>query len=565
MITGLELALALVPLVLTATEHHKKAFRKVKTLASPKDRDEKLLDFLQDLHDEVALLGHTLRGLVTDLTTLTEKQRELLLKLDREQWKQNDINVALKTRLGSDTEAAFTSILDRLLKALDDVVSEKSLHFINSERTSPSGLFKKLEGFREEMKHGTTIQDLRTRFQFTTKEDRRSRNLKKIQKCNEKLERFLRGRSSGMTNEGKKSILTRKSRPPTNRSRRLSQDAHKKISHCWSCPCPSPHEAKLSLLKCLTNNESPDSAINLDLLVSMMSGEQPKEIWLESRIRILPDKEEKSGKPSVRFTDDSHPAQSIPAPKDPRRFIDTESVCTFIKEAHKNNSSLELVFDGEKLWQGRSTGTRVLHKPEIGIPLNTLLGESQTPLKLKQKRSLAVVLAHAILHYCESPWVSNSWNKQHVSFFATLKGPDLMRPYLATQFEAGTARLDDTVDDLFRHPSPALLSLGILLLELYLSKPIESLWEADDTDDGMEGINTNWITAEKQLEKMDDDLYEGYRNAIRACLKVDYVDSEDLSLDNEDFRKLIYERVVVPLEDELENGFHITPEQLGVL
>jgi hypothetical protein len=65
---------------------------------------------------------------------------------------------------------------------------------------------------------------------------------------------------------------------------------------------------------------------------------------------------------------------------------------------------------------------------------------------------------------------------------------------------------------------------------------------------------------------MGDDLYEGYRNAIQACLKIDYVDGEDsFSLEDEGFRKLVYEQVVVPLEDELDSGFHITPEQLGVL
>lgn len=254
------------------------------------------------------------------------------------------------------------------------------------------------------------------------------------------------------------------------------------------------------------------------------------------------------------------------APGDPRRIIDTESVCTLIKEAHEHNSRLELVFDGEKLWQARSTGSHVVLRPEIGIPLNNLLGGSQSRLKLKESRALAVVLAHSILHYCESPWVSNSWNKEHVNFFATINGPDLMRPYLSTQFEAFTTSPEETSDTLYKHPSPALLSLGILLLELHLSKPIESLWELDDTQDGMEDINTNWITAEKQLEKMGDDLYEGYRNAIQACLNIDYVDDEDsLSLDDEGFRRLVYERVVVPLEDELENGFHITPEQLGVL
>jgi len=136
MITGLDLAFAIVPLVISATEHHQKAYRKAKLILSPKARDEELEDFLADLHDEVALLGHTLKCLVSDLTTLTEQQRGRLLDLDRHQWKQDDVSVALRTRLGGDAELAFTDILGRLLKSLDDVVSEKSLHFISSVRVS---------------------------------------------------------------------------------------------------------------------------------------------------------------------------------------------------------------------------------------------------------------------------------------------------------------------------------------------------------------------------------------------------------------------------------------------
>jgi hypothetical protein len=136
MITGLDLAFAIVPLVISATEHHQRVYRKAKLIVSPKARDEELEDFLADLHDEVALLGHTLRCLVSDLTTLTEKQRDQLLDLDRDQWKQDDVSVALRTRLGGDAELAFADILGRLLKSLDDVVSEKSLHFISSVRVS---------------------------------------------------------------------------------------------------------------------------------------------------------------------------------------------------------------------------------------------------------------------------------------------------------------------------------------------------------------------------------------------------------------------------------------------
>lgn len=136
MILGLELAFAIIPLVTIATEHHQNLYRKAKTILSSKAKNEQLEDFLADLHDEIALLGHTLRCLISDLTTLTEKQRQQLLDIDQEQWKQKDVSMALRARLGGDAELAFTDILDRLLKSLDDVVSERSLEFISSERVS---------------------------------------------------------------------------------------------------------------------------------------------------------------------------------------------------------------------------------------------------------------------------------------------------------------------------------------------------------------------------------------------------------------------------------------------
>lgn len=138
MILGLELAFAIAPLVVTATEYHRKAYHQITMIASAKARDEELEDFLADLHDEVSLLGHTLRCLISDLTMLTENQRDRLLDLEREEWQQDNVSVALKTRLGGDAELAFTDILNRLLKSLDSVVSEKSLRFVRSDIVSGS-------------------------------------------------------------------------------------------------------------------------------------------------------------------------------------------------------------------------------------------------------------------------------------------------------------------------------------------------------------------------------------------------------------------------------------------
>jgi hypothetical protein len=139
------------------------------------------------------------------------------------------------------------------------------------------------------MINGATIHDLRSRFQFTSKRERRTKNIKRISKCNKKLERLIHGYAAVITDKGKKSPK-RQARPPTNRSRRMSHDAHTMIARNWSCPCPSPHEARLGLLKCLMSPEESDSAMHLDLLVSMTGAEQGKEIWLESRIRILVNK-----------------------------------------------------------------------------------------------------------------------------------------------------------------------------------------------------------------------------------------------------------------------------------
>ncbi|KAL3426805.1 hypothetical protein PVAG01_00314 [Phlyctema vagabunda] len=570
--SGIELALALIPLVVTATEHHQKVYHKLKLMSSPKLRDEELEDFLSDLHDEISLLGLTLRCLVDDLTTLPETQRTQLLNHDKVQWRKEEVSIAIKMRLGGDADLAFTDILDRLLRCLDEVVSEKSLRLIHSDLISTPGLFRKLEAFRENLIEGGNVRDLRFHFQFTNKAERRRKNIKKISKYNKKLERFVHGRpasTTGITKKTNRKMLLN----PTNISRRMSNDVHKRIARNWSCSCPAPHEARLGLLRCLVNTENTDSEIDLDLLVSMGDTDKAKEIWLESRIRILLDREEiesghivKEGRPVVRFADKEEDVQPKSISRVPRHYIETEPVCELIKEAHKNNNSLELCFDGEKLWQARYHGSRILPKLEAGIPLKDLLGDSNSRLTLKEQRVLAVVLSHAILHYCESEWISDTWTKEHVNFFTTTNGPDLMRPYLATQFQHHAESPQQNSTNIYSHPSPPLLSLGILLLEIYLSKPIESLWDPEDTDNGYEGVNTNWITAEKLLDKMGDDLYEGYRNAIGACLKIDYVGVElTVSLDDAEFRELVYERVVIPLETELENGFRVTAGDLGVL
>jgi len=185
-----------------------------------------------------------------------------------------------------------------------------------------------------------------------------------------------------------------------------------------------------------------------------------------------------------------------------------------------------------------------------------------------ERRILAVILAHSMLHFCESPWMSREWNKNHVSFFKCANGDfDLQRPWLSPDF--ANTYVPEDVDELHRiHPNPSILALGILLLEIELGDVIESFTEATDLScDGFEDCNTSLFAALHVWEKKLDNVYWGYKSAVEACLNCDFFESEDaipLSLDDENFHEAVYKHIVQPLEGELWVACHVKPENIGL-
>lgn len=129
---GIEFALAVIPLIIAGTEHYRKAFEKSKTAARQKVKNEKLLDFYRNLHTEISLLDLSLRCLISDLPTIPEQQKAQLLEHDRKQWKDAAVAVALSERLGG-AEDAFKDILDTMLKTLENIISDRSLHLVGTD------------------------------------------------------------------------------------------------------------------------------------------------------------------------------------------------------------------------------------------------------------------------------------------------------------------------------------------------------------------------------------------------------------------------------------------------
>lgn len=228
-----------------------------------------------------------------------------------------------------------------------------------------------------------------------------------------------------------------------------------------------------------------------------------------------------------------------------------------------------MLFDGLMLSHMRPTRpTLDIETSEPSTSLATLL-EGQRKFTLKEKRMLAVILAHSVLHFCESPWMSRHWNKNHVSFFRFSNRGDfnLERPWLSPDF--ANPYVPEDVEELNRiHPNPSVLALGILLLEIELGDSLESFKEADDLScEGLEDCNTSFFTAHHVWENMLDNVYWGYKAAVEACLNCDFFESQDglpLSLEDEDFHEAVYKNIVQPLEEELWTACRVRPEEIGL-
>lgn len=217
---------------------------------------------------------------------------------------------------------------------------------------------------------------------------------------------------------------------------------------------------------------------------------------------------------------------------------------------------------------------------EASLPSQSLasLLEGKRPFGLKERRILAVILAHSMLHFCESPWVSREWNKHHITFFRRARDQrgedifDVSRPWLEPSFTESAKGEEKDLSQLYNiHPNPSVLALGILLLEIELNAAIEAYDNGDAIPTGFAKSNTDLFTAQRLLDPESDEhvldkIPDKYRQSIQACLECNFVDSGfPASLEDEDFRQAVYGNIVRPLEDELWHSFpQLTPEDIGL-
>lgn len=174
-------------------------------------------------------------------------------------------------------------------------------------------------------------------------------------------------------------------------------------------------------------------------------------------------------------------------------------------------------------------------------------------MSVSAKLHLAAMIASSFLQLYQTPWLPEILTSRDILFLK--RGAELQYEH-AFVMKGLHERLEDKQKGNNSAPSsrcPALLALGILLLELNLGRTIELLRIQHETPPpGAPRLMYDSMTAQRLLQERQMDSLN-YKSAVQRCIGGEFARPK-LDLNDEDFRQEIYEKMVALLETDLKNA-----------
>ncbi|PYH87358.1 hypothetical protein BO71DRAFT_393611, partial [Aspergillus ellipticus CBS 707.79] len=360
-----------------------------------------------------------------------------------------------------------------------------------------------------------------------------------------------------------------KRQPSFETTRALARLLYECVADHWQCECNSCHGSML-YLQTHCRQEPSRAHLDFNMLFTRSSATSYK--WYDGVVNVtLPDPSSSSVLPPSQggLGADSSPKVTIrysltAEPSPPRqRGVVVGSICLALPAS--NLSILNLGIQGGQISKRQPPRERAAAPTyNQAVSLGEIL-QMTPPLPLKLRRILAVVIAHSALQLFDTRWLPSTLTSTRVIFMQTDRGQVVPRPLLAARLSEPTSREVDEADlqDL-AHSSPFVLSLGIILLELWFGKHISELRDATDmAPDGVEDPNTDLFTAQRLWEQSEWDMHTQYRNAVGACLNED--DSVPENPSAASLCRWLYEKVVSPIENQLADEFNTNIEDVDNL
>ena len=192
----------------------------------------------------------------------------------------------------------------------------------------------------------------------------------------------------------------------------------------------------------------------------------------------------------------------------------------------------------------------------LGELLSQQAGQS---LSVAETKHLAVELSACVLRLYGTPWLSKQWGRNEITLFK--RGNKILAeyPFISAKMVAVPA-LTGTSGHAYFQSGPAIsnetvFALGILLIELCLRQPFDQLILPSERDpDGTKNEMSDYYAALRLLDQVDDTAGHRYGDAVRRCVR-GHFEQRTTSLDNEAFRRAVYDGVVAEIQDDANQFF----------
>ena len=353
----------------------------------------------------------------------------------------------------------------------------------------------------------------------------------------------------------------------------------------WKCPCRNSHMASLRLESRPQRSDSGLSSTytaytfrvvfstNPSLEPASQKSPQWQEVELRSHIDSsevsIPTKNANRSIKGVRFApDQSACSAALPLPQQLAGMSLTAEtiadICTTLHKAQKTNEVVGYLADetdrNHRHYLCRAN-TIPLDEPQ-SRSLGDILASSQhtSPsfsFLRKERLELAVILASSVLQLDGTSWFESRWSSYDVLFYNKVHGtstPHYKYPYLPWK----QCSLDSRPSQECGTPIPrerfirseVLLALGLTLIELCFGATMENLRAVEDDDPSKIIIKLN--TAQRLLSLVYREMGDVYGDVVRRCL-IQPFDVRELNLANENVQQQVYDGIVAPLTDALND------------
>ena len=379
-----------------------------------------------------------------------------------------------------------------------------------------------------------------------------------LDECNKELERFTdkSERLVPYRKETKKTVTN-----PLSGVRSYAKELYSVL--CLGTKCHGLHKAKLQLERrtappkgsqSLVSRDNADNpCFTISFLVNQ-NGPYPNSpsIWQETQIQVvakettpkpMPTPLPSHGRKTVGFRLPAPvpPTKSLVLPEiDLKSLQECKDLCSAISKSQIKNPCLGFCLGPE----GKLRGVYPVEKRARSITgtialkdiLTSASRSAPTMLKMsrKERMNLAVILASSYLQLQATPWLKDTWSKEDIVFDSdmkttTIRPCNLEQPYISHEFRA-IGPQNNSVPQMANFKTsplpgnPSLLSLGILLLELYTGQTFEQYSTQASLENGP--ILNNYIQQLRNLDLVSkwlvteqEDLSAGYQSAVLHCIR----------------------------------------------